>query len=180
MAWHLRVAGTAGAWEPWWEELLTRLAPAVPSHWQVLVMADNGLYSRDLYHAVQQQGWHPFLRLTVQGTVRQAGRDDYQPVRSLIPSGGAVWSGKVTCFQGQRRLVNTTLLVVQVAGYEEAWLVVTDLNREQSQLAWYAMRFWIEVGFKQFKRGGWQWQHSKMTNPRRVERYWVVMTVTTL
>ncbi len=48
------------------------------------------------------------------------------------------------------------------------------------QLDWYALRFWIEVGFKQFKRGGWQWQHSKMTKPRRLERYWLVLVVALL
>lgn len=43
VAWHLLVAGTPGAWEPLWEELLTCVAPAVPARWQVLVMADRGL-----------------------------------------------------------------------------------------------------------------------------------------
>lgn len=37
------VAGTPGAWEPLWEELLRWVAPAVPAPWQVLVMADRGL-----------------------------------------------------------------------------------------------------------------------------------------
>ena len=180
VAWHLLVAGTKGAWEPLWEELLARLAPAVPSNWQVLVLADRGLYSKDLYQAVQSHGWHPFLRLKAQGTVRQAGRDDYQPLRTLTPADGTVWSGRVTCFQSQKQLADTTLLIVQVQGYDDTWFVVTDLDSQQSVLAWYAMRFWIEVGFKQFKRGGWQWQHSKMTDPRRVERYWMVMAVATL
>lgn len=48
VAWHLLTAATPGAWEPLWEELLSQLAVAVPSHWQVLLMADRGLYSRDL------------------------------------------------------------------------------------------------------------------------------------
>lgn len=133
-----------------------------------------------MYRALQGHGWHPFLRLNVQGTVRQAGRDDYQPLRSLTPPDGTVWSGRVTCFQSKERLVETTLVIAHVEGYEDTWFVVTDLEEEQSVLAWYAMRFWMEVGFKQFKRGGWQWQHSKMTDPHRAERYWIVMAVTTL
>ena len=28
---------------------------------------------------------------------------------------------------------------------------------------WYAMRFWIENGFRQLKRGAWQWHNTKMT-----------------
>jgi hypothetical protein len=180
VAWHLLPTGAAGAWEPLWEQMLRQLAPAIPAQWQVLVMADRGLYSRELYEAIGKLGWHPFLRLTLQGTARQAGRDDYQPLRSFIPADGTVWSGRVSCFQSQRRLSETTLLAVRVPGYQDSWVVVTDLEPQQSLLAWYAMRFWIEVGFKQGKRGGWQWQHSKMTDPRRVERYYLVMAVATL
>ncbi len=180
VAWHLLPTGTAGAWEPWWEEMLAQVAPAVPASWQVLVMADRGLYSRELYEAICRQDWHPFLRLNLQGTAKQVGRDDYQPLRSFIPADGTVWSGRVSCFQSQRQLSETTLLAVHVPGYQDSWVVVTDLEPQQSLLAWYAMRFWIEVGFKQGKRGGWQWQHSKMTDPRRVERYCLVMAVASL
>lgn len=129
---------------------------------------------------MQRHGWHPFLRLNAQGTVRQAGRDDYQALTSLTPADGSVWSGRVTCFQSQQQLVDTTLLLAHAEGYQDTWFVVTDLQSQQRMLAWYAMRFWIEVGFKQLKRAGWQWQHSKMTDPRRVERYWLVMALTTL
>jgi hypothetical protein len=180
VAWQLLRTGAVGAWEPIWEAMLMRLAPAVPAEWQVVVMADRGLYSRALYQAICQQGWHPFLRLSARGTARQAGRDDYQPLKSLIPPEGMVWSGRVTCFQSKEQLRVTTLLVAHVQGYEDSWFVVTDLDAQQSVLAWYAMRFWIEVGFKQGKRGGWQWQHSLMTDPRRVARYCMVLAVATL
>jgi DDE family transposase len=180
VGWHLRRSGARGAWEPVWEGLLRQVAQAVPADWQVLVMADRGLFSRELYRAICGQGWHPFLRLSARGMVRQRGRDDYQPLTSLLPSEpGAIWRGRVVCFQRERQF-ETTLLVAQAAGYEQAWVVVTDLAEQQSELAWYALRFWIEVGFKQFKRGGWQWQHSKMTQPQRVERYWLVLVVALL
>ncbi len=180
VAWHLLPTGAAGAWEPMWEQMLAQLAPAIPAQWQVLVMADRGLYSRHLSEAIRKLGWHPFLRLNLQGTAKQAGRDDYQPLRSFIPADGTVWSGRGSCFQSERRLSETTRLSVHVPGYPDSWVVVTDLEPQQSLLAWYAMRLWIEVGFKQGKRGGWQWQHSKMTDPRRVERYCLVMAVATL
>jgi hypothetical protein len=112
--------------------------------------------------------------------VRQLGREDYQPLTSLVPTEpGVVWSGRVVCFQRERQF-ETTLLLTRGQGYDQAWLVVTDLLPDQSELAWYALRFWIEVGFKQFKGAGWHWHHSKMTEPQRVERYWVVMVVALL
>lgn len=35
----------------------------------------------------------------------------------------------------------------------------------------------IEAGFKDLKRGGWGWQHSKMDQASRVERRWLAMAV---
>lgn len=102
--------------------------------------------------------------------MRQVGRDDSQPWKSLVPPDGMVWSGRVTCFQSQEQLRETTLLIAHGQGDEDRWFVVTDLDPESCMLAWDAMRFWIEVGFQQGKRGGWQWQHSKMTDPQRVAR----------
>jgi hypothetical protein len=88
------------------------------------------------------------------------------------------WARRV--LESRERQLKTTLLVARAQGYDQTWFVVTDLEAQQSEVAWYALRFWIEVGFKQFKRGGWQWHHSKMTNPQRVERYWLVMVVALL
>jgi len=42
------------------------------------------------------------------------------------------------------------------------------------------MRAWIEAGFKDFKRGGWRCEQTKMTRPQRAERLWLVMTVAML
>src|SRR5260370_11530652 len=86
VAWHLLPTGTAGAWEPLWEEMLAHLAPAIPAQWQVLVMADRGLYSRDLYEAICRHGLHPFLRLNLPRAGQEARRGDQQPVPRLIPS----------------------------------------------------------------------------------------------
>ena len=152
VAWKVLPGKGEGAFRPHWEGLLKHLEGAVPDEWQVLVLADRGLYARWMWDTIRACGWHPFLRLNLQGTAKQAGRDDYQPLRSFIPTDGTVWSGRVSCFQSQRRLSETTLLAVHVPGYQDSWVVVTDLEPKPCLLAWYAMRFWIEVGFKQGKR----------------------------
>ena len=65
-------------------------------------------------------------------------------------------------------------------GYEHAWLIITDLEPEQANICWYGLRTWIECGFKDNKRGGWQWQNSKITDPARAERIWLAISVATL
>src|SRR2546430_13533564 len=42
------------------------------------------------------------------------------------------------------------------------------------------MGSWIEGGFKDTKRGGWQWHQTKMTDPARASRLWLAIAVTTL
>src|SRR5262245_20767325 len=41
------------------------------------------------------------------------------------------------------------------------------------------MRAWIEHGFKLLKSAGWQWQTTRMTDPGRAERLWLVLAVAT-
>ena len=41
------------------------------------------------------------------------------------------------------------------------------------------MRAWIEHGFKLLKSQGWQWQKSRMTDPDRASRLWLVLAVAT-
>jgi len=73
-----------------------------------------------------------------------------------------------------------TLLARWDEGYEEVWLIVTDLAPEQATVVWYGMRSWIEGGFKDTKRGGWHWHQTKMVDPKRAERLWLAIAVATL
>ena len=73
-----------------------------------------------------------------------------------------------------------TLLARWDSGYREPWLLVTDLPKGAADVAWYGLRAWIECGYKDSKRGGWQWQATKMTSPARAERLWLVLAVATL
>ena len=48
------------------------------------------------------------------------------------------------------------------------------------EACWYGLRAWIEQGFKITKRGGWQWQRTRMTDPQRAARLWLAVAVATL
>src|SRR4051795_12034970 len=56
---------------------------------------------------------------------------------------------------------------------------MSDLDPQQGDAAWYGFRSWIEQGFKDSKRGGWQWQHTRMEDPQRAERLWLAIAVAT-
>ena len=84
------------------------------------------------------------------------------------------------CFSGKRGQLECTLLARWDEGYAGPWLLATDLAVEVAQAAWYGMRAWIEGGFKDLKRGGWEWHQTKMREPARAERLWLAMAVVML
>jgi Transposase DDE domain len=180
VAWAIVPAGKPGAWQPDWIALFDCLLLSVPANWTVIVLADRGLYARWLYEHIQSLGWHPFLRINLGGKARPMGRDDYHWLSTFAPVKGYRWSGQVRCFTEASSRLDCTLLARWDEDYKDPWLIVTDLLPSLADVAWYAMRAWIECGFKDTKRGGWNWHYTKMEDPARAERHWLVMAVATL
>ncbi len=179
VAWVVVRAQEPGAWRPHWEALLQRLQRSVPADWLVVVAADRGLYAPWLFAALVACGWHPFLRInTQQGYYRVRPDEDWTPLAALLPQVGAHWRGRVVCFREQP--LAATLVAHWEPDYAEGWVVLTDLAPAEADVAWYGWRSWIEAGFKDAKRGGWQWQATRMTDPARVSRFWLVLAVATL
>ncbi len=84
----------------------------------------------------------------------------------------------VTSPRGTRATV--TLIAVWTRAQEEPWVVVTDLPPDRVGVSWYALRMWVELGFRALKGLGWQWQRSRRTDPARVARHWLVLAVASL
>src|SRR6266699_6985763 len=180
VAWKVLPAEQPGSWRPYWEGLLGELGKAVPPEWEVLVLADRGLYARWLWDAIVAWGWHPFLRINVGSKARLPGEENFAWISRWVPTPGTSWQGKVACFASTKGRVNGTLLMHWEAGYESAWIILTDLKPEEALVSWYGLRTWIEGGFKDFKRGLWGWHHSKMQHASNVERLWLAMAVAQL
>jgi hypothetical protein len=98
----------------------------------------------------------------------------------VVTKGGAPWKGRVTCFATPERQLTCTLLARWDSVYQDPWLIVTDLAPTEADVAWYGMRAWIEASYKDLKHDGWRWEQTKMTDPRRAERVWLVMALATL
>lgn len=179
VAWTVVRATTKGKWRPHWEALLAHLDGAVPQDWLVLVLADRGLYARWLYQAIKGQHWHPFLRINHQGQYRPVGSTRFQPLAGVVRQGEAGWSGAVECFASSCCRLPCTLLAQWTEAHRDPWLILTDLPPEVAQVAWYSLRMWIECGFCDVKRGGWDWQQTKMSDPARASRLWLVIAVAT-
>ena len=180
VAWKVLPAEQPGSWRPYWEALLAAVGPSVPAGWQVIVLADRGLYARWLWDAIVAQGWHPFLRLNVGCKARVLGEETFEWLSRWVPTPGTNWQGQVDCFASKKGRVRGTLLLHWELGYEAAWVILTDLAPEQAQASWYGLRTWTEGGFKDFKRGLWGWHHCKMERASSVERLWLALALAQL
>ena len=180
VAWKVLPAQQQGSWRPYWEGLLNALGPAVPPEWEVIVLADRGLYARWLWDAIRAWGWHPFLRINLGCKARALGEEHFDWISRWVPMPGTSWQGRVECFASKKGRVTGTLLMHWEPGYESAWVILTDLEPQQAQVSWYGLRTWTEGGFKDFKRGLWGWHHSKMERASSVERLWLAMALAQL
>jgi hypothetical protein len=178
VAWVVRRACAKGAWRPYWLQLLKQLSPCVPAEWNVLVMADRGLFADWLFSGIVALKWHPFLRINSQGQCRPKGASQFRPLLDYLPAAGQTWRGEVVCFKSTQ--LDATLLAYRDEAHEHPWLILTDLPPEVAQAKWYEQRAWIEGGFKDTKSGGWQWQLTRMTDPERAARLWLVMAIAQL
>jgi hypothetical protein len=144
--------------------------------WDVAVLTDRGLESAALFRAIRRLGWHPLMRVKAAGTFRPAGARRAVPMGRLVRPGGRFRAAGLA--YGRR--LPCTLLASWDRGRAEPWLVLTDLAPPAGEPGWYALRAWIEQGFKCLKSAGWQWQRTRMTDPARVARHWAALAVATV
>lgn len=179
VAWAIVPATQAGAWKPHWLRLLRSLEGHTGPYW-VLVTADRGLYARWLFKEIVACGWHPLLRVNAVGSclVRETGERWTLAALAQQVRGGW-WHGPVVCFTGQATL-RCTLLVLWDPRQKDAWILLTDCPSQTVSPTWYGLRMWIEAGFKTLKSGAFHWQRTRMTDPARAERLWLVLALATL
>ncbi len=160
-------------------ELLKELAPAVPREMTVIVLCDRGISSPKLWRQIRAQGWHPCMRCRKNITFCADGGKRL-PARAFVSVPDTAWIGRGTAFGTPSAQRRCTLLVVWYAGQEEPWIILTDLVPDKAGPSWYALRFWIELGFKAIKSLGWKWDKTRRTDPARISRHWLVLPVATL
>lgn len=177
VAWKILSAHHKGSWRPYWLELLEQFASLVPPSMQVIAMADRGLYAKWLYEAVVGLGWRPLFRINQNDNVFRPEGGAYQPLSQLLPAPGQDFAARGTMFRSPSTQLRCTLLGRWDCSYDEPCWVLTDIDPSHASAAWYDLRFWIERGFYHMQSGGWNWQETRMTDPDRAERQWLVMAV---
>ena len=175
VAWQVLLGNEKGEWHPLWVRLLECLQGAVSQQHRVYVLCDRGLYSKRLFEVITQCGWHPLMRIRPQGKYRRCKAKTWQALETVAYRGMPGKRLRVQCFKGDPLLC--TLWVQWHPRYDEPCLIVSDLSPKQLVGSPYALRVWIEAGFKDLKRGGLHWEQTKTTAPLRLQRLLLVMAV---
>ena len=179
VAWHILPANRPGEWIAPTVRLLEMLCCAVPQQMTVLVMCARGLRSPRLWNQIRSAGWHPYVRQSINTVFCPDGGTRLR-ARTLVPGPGYAYAGSGTAFRDSSKRRRGTMIVVWDTDQDEPWVVMTDLRPSEAGACWYMLRFWIETGFRALKSVGWQWQNTRRTDPERVSRHWLVLSVATL
>ena len=95
-----------------------------------------------------------FCRLNMGIKARLVGESTFEWISRWVPTPGTSWQGEVECFAGKNSRVKGTLLMHWEAGYESAWVILTDLKPEEALISWYGFRTWhCRAGSKILKPG---------------------------
>ncbi len=114
------------------------------------------------------------LRLTTTGSHRFCDRQGRElalreVVRQHVAQPGQRWKARGCLFKdaGWRAV---GLVAIWGMGAKESLVVITDLRPQWAVLRLYDRRFWIESGFRNDKRNGWQWEASHVQGVSHHER----------
>ena len=174
VAWTITKGNEKCEWNAQWFVMLSAIKTSVPNDYMVIVMTDRGLYSPKLYKHIVKLRWHPLMRINAKGYFKEGDRY-FQPIKSFAKEPNTSWQGHGLAFKNNR--LECTLIAHWEEGEEEPWFILTDLLPESSNACLYGMRWWIESGFKAIKSGFFQWNRTKMEDPARASRLWLVISV---
>jgi len=150
-------------------QLFERAERLLPPQVDSVLLVDRGLASPMLVRLVQERGWDYLLRVQRDTTLRTARRGPRVHLGELVQQPGdpsVISQGWVFL----KRSVWAHTAAVWRVGYQEPWLLVSNLDLGAGLADVYAKRMHIETLFRDAKSGGFEWELSRVLLPDRAER----------
>ena len=160
--------------------MLKEVAAVLPPRMAVTFLCDRGLAWPSVMDTVRKLGWGHVLRLQKSTRVKLSdGR--MVSAGELVKRRGRRWHGRATIFKkaGWRE---AHLSIVWDKRCREPWILAAtpDGLHGLHAAAAYAKRSWCEQSFRDEKSGGFGWDQSLITEPSRLMKLIVVMTLANL
>jgi hypothetical protein len=158
------------------QQLLKWFKECLPEGAQATIIADREFHSIHLATWIERSlGLNFVLRIKAGTSVEFEG--DWYRAGDLASRGRTrIWkSVKVTMDGKASHRVN--LVTVWERDQEEPWLLITNLTDPEKVREIYANRFWIEEMFSDHKSRGLNLESTRLTDPDRLERLLVAVTL---
>lgn len=139
-----------GQWEII-ETLFRQVAPYLEGT-ECTLLADRGLSCLELIHQCQQVGWHDVLRIKPEEWFRKKYRQRFHhwlQCKYFIKKEGEEWYGEVILWKEHE--FRTSMSICWEEGYEEPWILVSDLCASHARVISYRKRMKIEAMFQDQK-----------------------------
>jgi hypothetical protein len=169
LAWAIWEQNVAMADAVYWahvDGVLDRVAQILPADLAATILADRAFDIPPFIDRCRARGWHWIIRGKAESDLRfrdrfgtevdLAGLLDYQ-----LPTPNRRWKIRGQLFKkaGWREV---SVVGVWATTYEEPLVVFTDLPPRWDVIAHYRRRFWFELGVRNDKSHGWQWEQSQV------------------
>jgi len=153
------------------DQLFDQAQRLLPPQVQPVVLADRGLASPMLVDLIQRRGWDFLVRVQANTTLR-ATRSRFAPrlhLGELITRPGAP-SVTLDGWVFSARPIWAHTAAVWRTGYQDKWLLVSNLDLGIGLAKLYAQRMKVESLFRDAKSGGFEWELSRVRLPDRAQR----------
>lgn len=158
------------------QELLRWLQSCLPAGARPTLLADREFHS---IHLAQWVGevlqWDFVLRLKAGTFVECDG--SWLQAGELAERGRTARYGPVKVTKDRRATYRVHLVTHWAQDEAEPWLLLTNLGSAQVAVARYAQRFWIEEMFSDHKSRGLNLEATRLTDPDRLERLLVAVSL---
>lgn len=161
-----------------WElvrELVAEVAPHFPPA-NCTLIADRGLACLELIRICQEIKWHYVLRIGSEHQVRRQykrGWSYWQSGGQFITREGQQWYGSALIWK--EHSFQASLAVCWEPGYEEVWIVISDLPARRKLIKIYGWRMRVEATFQDTKSRGWHIECSSISQAPHLNRHLMVL-----
>jgi len=163
------------------DELLQLLASVLPPGVKVILLADRGFGSVELYeHLREELGWDFIIRFRAKINVESAS-GELRMAGDWVPARGQTRELQDALVTEQRFPVN--VVCVKKRAMKDAWCLATTLRGDKDRVVqFYGRRFTCEETFRDEKdpRFGMGFRETPAKTPERRDRFLVIIALATI
>lgn len=155
-----------------WEELMDYLAQILPAEKQVIVLADREFGNPARLRYVLKMGWDYAVRLKGNCNFYDPSWGqpfDWWQLNQISPRQGNRYAIPDLRL-GMSEFFPFHLACAWAVGSDEPWFIATNLDTPIHALKEYARRFGCEELFSDLKKRGFNWEDSRIPDPKRLSR----------